>query len=218
MPHLSLIQTLMVWSLPVLFAVTLHEVAHGWAAYYLGDRTALRRGRLSLNPFDHLDPVGTVLIPAAMVLVGGFIFGWARPVPVKAGNLSDPRRHLALVALAGPFANLLMAIGWGFVLKLAQSVHGATPMVYMGMAGILINLLIMSLNLLPLPPLDGGRVLSGILPKRYTAFMDRLEPYGWIILLLLLVSGTLSSILAPLLVLMEGLLGGLIGLHGMPLQ
>lgn len=215
---MSLIQTLMIWSLPVLFAVTLHEVAHGWAALYLGDRTALRRGRLSLNPLDHLDPVGTVLIPAAMVLVGGFIFGWARPVPVKAWNLPNPRRHLALVALAGPFANLLMAVGWGFVLKLAQSVSGATPLVYMSMAGILINFLIMSLNLLPLPPLDGGRVLSGILPQRYAVYMDRLEPYGWIILLVLLMSGTLSSILAPLLALMEGLLGGMIGLQGMPLQ
>lgn len=214
MPHLSLVQTLLIWALPVLFAVTLHEVAHGWAALYLGDRTAQRQGRLSLNPFDHVDPLGTLLVPAAMLLVGGFIFGWARPVPVVAGNLPNPRRHMALVALAGPMANLLMAVVWGFVLKLAQAFNGAMPMVYMGVAGILINLLIMALNLLPVPPLDGGRVLSGLLPERYANYINRLEPYGLIIILLLLVSGTLSTVLAPLLTLMEGLLTGLLGLHG----
>jgi len=214
MPHLTLLQTLVVWSLPVLFAVTLHEVAHGWAALYLGDKTAQRLGRLSLNPFAHVDPLGTVLIPAAMLLVGGFIFGWARPVPVVAGNLPNPRRHMALVALAGPMANLLMAVGWGLTLKLAQAINGALPLVYMSLAGILINLLIMALNLLPVPPLDGGRVLAGLLPERYATYISRLEPYGLIIILLLLVSGTLSSVLAPLLKLMEGLLTGLLGLHG----
>ncbi len=213
MTHLDLIQTLLVWALPVLFAVTLHEVAHGWAARCLGDQTAHRRGRLSLNPIDHVDPFGTVLIPTAMLLVGGFIFGWGRPVPVAAANLANPRRHMAIIALAGPVANLAMAIGWGGVIKLAN-LGGVMPLVYMGVAGVLINFLIMSLNLLPIPPLDGGRVVGGLLPERYARHIVRLEPYGLLVIAGLFVTGTLSSVLAPLLKLMEGLLTGLFGLHG----
>ncbi len=202
MMELSLIQKIAVWSLPVLFAITVHEVAHGWVARRLGDPTAFMMGRLTLNPLKHIDPVGTVVVPLVLLVLGGFIFGWAKPVPVTWQNLRNPRRDMALVALAGPGANLIMAIGWGVVAKIGYLIavdipFAGQPMIYMGGAGILINIILMVLNLLPLPPLDGGRVMTGILPGPLAYKFSRLEPYGFFILLGLLATGILGDILGP---------------------
>ena len=203
MMELSLIQKIAVWSLPVLFAITVHEVAHGWVARRLGDPTAFMMGRLTLNPLKHIDLVGTVIVPLVLVVLGGFIFGWAKPVPVTWQNLRKPKRDMALVALAGPLANLLMAIGWAIVAKIgfliaADIPFAGQPMIYMGSAGILINIILMVLNLLPLPPLDGGRIMTGILPGPLSYQFSRIEPYGFFILLGLLATGILGDILSPL--------------------
>ena len=203
MMELSLIQKIAVWSLPVLFAITVHEVAHGWVARRLGDPTAFMMGRLTLNPLKHIDLVGTVIVPLVLVLLGGFIFGWAKPVPVTWQNLRKPKRDMALVALAGPAANLLMAIGWAIVAKIGYLIatdlpFAAEPMIYMGSAGILINIILMVLNLLPLPPLDGGRIMAGVLPGPLSYKFSQIEPYGFIILLGLLATGILGNILSPI--------------------
>lgn len=204
MMELSLVQKIAVWILPVLFAITVHEVAHGWMALRLGDPTAKMLGRLTLNPFRHIDLVGTVVVPLVMLLLpGGFIFGWAKPVPVTWKNLRSPKRDMALVALAGPMANLLMAIAWGIIAKIGfmlvlTAPFLGQPMIYMGSAGILINIVLMVLNLLPLPPLDGGRIVAGILPGPMAYQFSRIEPFGFFILLALLVTGILSQILGPL--------------------
>lgn len=196
---MSLVQKICIWALPVLFAITLHEVAHGWAARSLGDRTAEMLGRLSLNPLRHIDPMGTVVVPVLLLALGGFLFGWAKPVPIGVRNLRHPRRDMALVAVAGPLANGMMALAWGLLLKLALAMN-ATDGVwlgvrYMAMAGVMINLVLMVLNLLPLPPLDGGRVLSGLLPERYASVLDRIEPYGFFILIALMATGVLSQLM-----------------------
>jgi Zn-dependent protease len=212
----SKIQLLAAWAIPILFAITIHEVAHGWVARYFGDDTAARLGRLSLNPIKHVDPVGTVLVPAAMWLFSGFLFGWAKPVPVIASNLHHPRRHMAIVAAAGPLVNLLMALIWAAVFKLALLSGGQGMMAQfvtlMAIGGIAINLVLMVLNLLPIPPLDGSRVLNGFLPERYARQVDRLEQYGLIIVIALLVTGTLGRIMGPLLVYAKVLVLGLFGL------
>lgn len=200
MLELNLLQRIAVWALPVLFAITVHEVAHGWVARRLGDPTALMMGRLTLNPVKHIDPVGTLLIPGALLLLGGFVFGWAKPVPVTWENLRNPKRDMALVAAAGPVANLLMALLWAAVMKLAMMLSGemasiAVPLIYMGGAGISINIILMVLNLLPLPPLDGGRVVAGFLPGHLALKFNRIEPYGFLILLALLATGALAYIL-----------------------
>ena len=201
MTDFNLIQTLAIWALPVLFAVTLHEVAHGWVARYFGDDTAAQQGRLSLNPIRHVDPVGTVLVPAVLVALGGFIFGWAKPVPVNFGRLRQPKRDMIWVALAGPGANLAMALVWGIALKLILTTGAQTPMVqgaaYMCVAGILINLILMVLNLLPLPPLDGSRLVAGLLPIDAARNYLKLEPYGLVILLVLLFTGVLGALIGP---------------------
>ncbi len=203
MEELSLMQRIAVWALPVLFAITVHEVAHGWVARKLGDPTAMMLGRLTLNPIKHIDPVGTVLVPLLMLAFKlPFIFGWAKPVPVTWENLRHPKRDMALVAVAGPLSNLLMALLWAGVMKLGISLGPASGavgqfMIYMGGAGIFINVILLVLNLLPIPPLDGGRVLSGLLPGPWSWQFNRIEPYGMIILVLLLMSGLLSSILYP---------------------
>lgn len=214
---LTLPQFIAVAVLPLLFAITVHEVAHGWAAKRLGDPTAQRLGRLTLNPVKHIDPFGTVLVPGLLLLFGGFIFGWAKPVPVTWENLRQPKRDMALVAAAGPGANLLMAVLWALVAKIgallpASLVWMGTPMVYMGQFGILINAVLMVLNLLPLPPLDGGRVAVGLLPGRYAWQLSRVEPYGFFILLALLFTGLLGSIIGPPITLVHRMVSGVVGL------
>ena len=217
MEELNTVQRIVVWALPVLFAITVHEVAHGWVARKLGDPTAMMLGRLTLNPIKHIDPIGTVLVPLALLMLGGFIFGWAKPVPVTWENLKNPKRDMALVALAGPISNLFMAIGWALIMKLGFSLGQqfawlAWPLIYMGGAGITINAVLMLLNLLPIPPLDGGRVLVGLLPGPMAWQVSRIEPYGFMILLLLLATGMLGKILGPLLGVVQM---GLFSLAGM---
>jgi Zn-dependent protease len=202
MDEFNLIQRLIVLVPPILFAVTLHEVAHGWMALRCGDTTAWAQGRLSLNPLRHVDPVGTVLVPCMLFFLGGFIFGWAKPVPVNYYRLKHPKQDMALVALAGPGANLTMAIGWGLIMLVGKIVYLTAPwlgipLYLMGHAGIEINIIIGVLNMLPIPPLDGSRVLSGFLPDRFGQLMMQLEPYGLVILLLLLTTGVLNVVLQP---------------------
>jgi Zn-dependent protease len=217
MEELNLAQRLAVWAVPVLFAITVHEVAHGWVAKYLGDPTAEMLGRLTLNPVKHIDPIGTILVPAVLLVLGGFIFGWAKPVPVTYENLRHPKRDMALVAAAGPLANLLMAFIWALVLRVGLLLSGtfdwaALPLIYMGGAGITINVVLVVLNLLPVPPLDGGRVLTGILPGPLSWQLSRVEPYGLLILLALLFTGLLGQVLGPPVRALQTLLFSLIGL------
>jgi len=198
----TIIQTVSVWAIPVLFAITVHEVAHGWVARKLGDPTAYMVGRLTLNPFKHIDLVGTVIVPLVLVILGGVVFGWAKPVPVNYRNLANPRRDMALVALAGPMANLIMMLIWAVIMKIGILLYGsmpwaAVPLALMGQAGIMINLILMLLNLIPIPPLDGGRVLSGLVPANISDRLDAIEPYGFFILLALLATGILNAILMP---------------------
>ena len=198
----KIIYTIAVWALPVLFAITLHEVAHGWVANKLGDTTAKMLGRLTVNPFKHIDPVGTVLVPLAMVILQtGFVFGWAKPVPVNTRNLKNPRKDMAIVAVAGPLSNLLMAVLWVFIYKLGASMGVDSNLGQgiraMGQAGILINLVLFVFNLLPIPPLDGGRVLSAFVPPTVSDMLDRIEPYGFFIVIGLLYFGVLNAILNP---------------------
>jgi len=199
MPGLSTPQLIAIAILPLIFAITVHEVAHGWVAKHLGDPTAQRLGRLTLNPVRHIDPVGTLLVPGLLLLIGGFIFGWAKPVPVTYENLRHPKRDMAIVAAAGPTANLLMAVAWALVANLAtlMPAWAATPMQYMGAFGITINVVLMVLNLLPIPPLDGGRVAVGLLPGSAAWQLARLEPYGFFILLGLIATGLLGRVLDP---------------------
>ena len=203
METLTTMQRLAIWVLPVLLAITVHEVAHGWMAKQLGDRTAMMLGRLTLNPLKHIDPFGTVLLPVLMLVLGGFVFGWAKPVPVTWENLRRPKRDMALVALAGPVANLLMALLWLMLIHVggwlpASSAWLATPLVYMGVAGVFINVVLMVLNLLPLPPLDGGRVVVGLLPDPLAWRYSRIEPYGMLIILVLFFTQILGSLLWPM--------------------
>ena len=205
MEELSLIQRLAVLILPVVLAITVHEAAHGYVADRLGDRTARRLGRVTLNPLRHIDPLGTVLIPLGMYALTGFLFGWAKPVPVDPRNLANPRRGMALVAVAGPLSNLMMAALWSLALLagkalLPLSSWAGLPLMLMGAAGILINVILMVLNMIPLPPLDGGRVLVGVLPRGLARVVAQLEPYGLFILVALLVSGVLGRFLTPFIV------------------
>jgi len=213
MNALNSIQLLAVIALPVLFTITAHEAAHGWMASRLGDGTARMLGRVTLNPLKHIDLLGTLIVPLITFLLTGFLFGWAKPVPINGRNLRQERRDLALVALAGPGANLLMAVLWGLVVHLGLALPDtfrwlALPLIYMGATGVFINVLLMVLSLFPLVPLDGGRVLNALLPPAWSAGFSRLEPYGLILLLVLLVTGLLGSLLLPIIEGTVGLLPG----------
>jgi Zn-dependent protease len=199
MDALTSLQLIAVAAIPIIFAITVHEVAHGWIARKLGDPTAMMLGRLTLNPIKHIDPIGTVLVPALMLMFTSFVFGWAKPVPITWKNLKHPQRDMVLVALAGPLANLLMAVLWALVIKLAPLTGGepGSAIEYMGTVGVSINIVLMVLNLLPIPPLDGGRVLTGLLPGPWAWKFSQLEPYGLVIVLLLLMTGLLGWIIGP---------------------
>ncbi len=200
MDELTLVQRVAVWILPVIFAITGHEVAHGWMAKRYGDNTAAMQGRLTLNPLKHIDLLGTIVIPGLLLLTfTGFIFGWAKPVPVDMRNFKNPKRDMAIVALAGPASNLLMALLWALLARIGVTLDVefiSMPLIYSGVAGITINLVLALINLLPIPPLDGGRILTGLLPDYYAWQFSRLERYGFIILLVLLTTNALSYILA----------------------
>ena len=196
----SIIQNVAIYALPVIFAITLHEAAHGYVAKHFGDLTAYTQGRISLNPIRHIDPVGTILLPVLTLLLGGILFGWAKPVPVNFAALRRPKQDMLWVALAGPGANLFMALLWALVIKLGLSLPQndlARPMILMGEAGIKINVILMVLNLLPLPPLDGGRIAASLLPHRIAHIFAKIEPYGFMILLFLLITGVLGAIIGP---------------------
>ncbi|MDG1693034.1 MAG: site-2 protease family protein [Methylophilaceae bacterium] len=198
---LTVIQKLAAYSLPIIFAITVHEAAHGYAAKYFGDMTAFHLSRISLNPFRHIDPLGTIILPALLFfLQAGFIFGWAKPVPVNFSNLRNPKKNMLWVALAGPGANLLMAIFWTIVYSNQQLIPsiGQNFISVMAVAGIQINIVLMVLNLLPLPPLDGGRVAVSLLPYPWSSKLAGLERYGFFILIFLLATGLLGAILSPL--------------------
>jgi Zn-dependent protease len=198
----NLIQTLAIYALPVIFAITLHEAAHGYAARHFGDPTAWQLGRITLNPLKHIDPVGTILIPGLLVVFKtGFLFGWAKPVPVDFGRLRNPKRDMLWVAAAGPGANLFMALAWAILLKVAvmmPSTAYSLPLGEMARAGVTVNAVLMLLNLLPIPPLDGGRIAISLLPPGLSWRFAALERFGFPILLLLLFLGVLDEILTPL--------------------
>lgn len=218
MIELSLIQKIAIWIVPVLLAITVHEVAHGYVAKRYGDTTAYMMGRLTLNPFKHIDPVGTVLVPALMLFFVGIAFGWAKPVPVNFSHLRNPKRDMAIVAAAGPGSNLLMAIGWaviaGFALKLVRGgMPFLEPFVLMGVAGIFINIILMVLNLLPVPPLDGGRVAVGLLPGKWAWYLSRVEPYGIWVIVFIVWSGIFSKIFLPIFFFILKIVGPIMGMH-----
>jgi len=201
-------------AVPVILAITLHEASHGYVAKLFGDRTAEMLGRVTLNPLKHIDPVGTLLVPGILLLMsralgGGFIFGWAKPVPVNFNNLRNPKRDMFWVAVAGPASNFVMALGW-VALAIAVQPGGAWPSdgaLFMAQAGIQINLVLMALNLLPIPPLDGGRIAVSLLPGRASYALSRVEPYGLFIILALLATGMLNTLMRPLLVAAQYLIG-----------
>ena len=197
-----LAQTVAIYALPVLFAITLHEAAHGYVARYFGDLTAHAQGRISLNPARHIDVVGTIVVPLVILLVSGgkLLFGWAKPVPVNYSALRKPRQHMALVAAAGPLANLAMALAWALLLKISLAVSGSDFFEAMSSAGIVVNLVFMFLNLLPIMPLDGGRIVASLLPRRAAWRYAKLEPWGIpLLLLLLFIPNGLSFLLRPIL-------------------
>ncbi|RFO96746.1 site-2 protease family protein [Rhodoferax lacus] len=205
----QLIQTVAIYALPVLFAITVHEAAHGYAARHFGDNTAWQLGRVTLNPIVHIDPVGTILMPLLLYFAtsGAFLFGYAKPVPVRFGNLRNPKRDMVWVALAGPAANLAQALVWGILLYV---LHGAgiTEVFFMKMCqgGVLVNIVMFAFNLFPLPPLDGGRIVVGLLPYKQAMAFSRVEPYGFFIVMALVVSGIVSSLwMQPVMALTFGL-------------
>src|SRR3989338_7911698 len=211
----QLIQTVSLAAIPVLFAITLHEAAHGYVARHFGDMTAWQQGRISLNPLRHIDPVGTILLPILTLMLGGILFGWAKPVPVNFAALRRPKQDMLWVAIAGPASNLVMALGWALLYKIAwlfPDSYFAEPLLGMAEWGLRINVILMVLNLLPLPPLDGGRVAVSLLPHRQAFQLSRVEPYGIFILIFLVISGVLGLILLPLVNLMFKLISFLIGL------
>jgi Zn-dependent protease len=203
----SLLETIALYAVPVVFAITLHEAAHGYVARLFGDSTAWMLGRVTANPLKHIDPVGTVLVPLGLLLwaklagSGGFLFGWAKPVPVNFGNLRNPKRDMLWVAAAGPGANLAMALLWAFAYRLGDEVLASEGLQMMARAGIMINVVLMVLNLLPILPLDGGRIAVSLLPHRLAMSYSRLEPYGFMVIILLLATGLLDNLMSPLIAL-----------------
>ena len=217
MDELSLMQKIAVWTIPVILAITVHEVAHGWVAAKLGDKTAQMLGRLTLNPIKHIDPVGTILVPVVLLVLGGFVFGWAKAVPVNMHNLHRPKTDMAWVAIAGPASNLIMAIIWVCIAKLGSILEPTVPgvgqfLIYSGLAGVASNLILLVLNLIPIPPLDGSRVLSAVLPNRLAYTYNRLEPFGFFIILGLLFLGFLGPILSGPYVAIQQFLFSMVGL------
>jgi Zn-dependent protease len=220
--ELTLIQKIAVFALPVIFAITLHEAAHGYVARYFGDMTAAAAGRITANPVRHIDPVGTILVPLIILvtskLLGGgtILFGWAKPVPVNFANLRRPKQDMLWVAAAGPGMNLVMAVFWALMIQLGHALgsgFASTPLMLMGAAGVFINVILMALNLIPLPPLDGGRIAVSLLPMRQAIRFSRIEPYGLFILLGLLFTGVLGIILWPVITLFIGLVALFTGLE-----
>ena len=218
--ELHLVQVIAIYALPVIFAITLHEAAHGYVARHFGDMTATMEGRLSLNPLRHIDPFGTVALPLILLaltklLGGGIIFGWAKPVPVNFVNLRHPKRDMLWVAAAGPLSNFAMALVWAVLLKIGLWMPGsyfALPLALMGAAGVFFNIIIMVLNLVPLPPLDGGRILVSLLPHRLAWRVARIEPYGFLILIVLLLTGVLGALLWPAIGTLMALVARMLGL------
>jgi Zn-dependent protease len=195
------VAAIVLWVVPVVFAITLHEAAHGYVARHFGDPTAEALGRITLNPLRHIDPIGTVLVPAMLFLTAGpqYIFGWAKPVPVNFGNLRHPKRDMLWVAGAGPFANFAMAFGWMLLLKLTMA-EGAWPsqgLARMSQIGVSVNLVLMALNLLPIPPLDGGRIAVSLLPGRAAAAWARMEPFGFFVIVALMFTHVLGDLIRP---------------------
>ncbi len=203
MNGIEFIQQVALWAIPSIYAITMHEATHGWVASKLGDKSAFMMGRVSLSPFRHIDPVGTIIVPLALLFLGGVLFGWAKPVPINEHALKNPKRDIVLVALAGPMANFLMAILWALCLKFSlylQDIGFEYYMIVYSMSqiGIIINVVIGLFNLIPIPPLDGSKIIYSLLNKRAKFFYSRIEPFGLIIIVALLVSGILSSALGPL--------------------
>jgi Zn-dependent protease len=205
---LTVIQKIVIYALPVIFAITVHEAAHGYAAKHFGDMTAFNAGRITLNPLKHIDMFGTIILPALTVMLGGILFGWAKPVPVDFRRLRNPKKDMLWVAAAGPASNFVMAIFWALVLKFSVDAPEAfvLPMTLMAKAGVAINIVLMVLNLLPLPPLDGGRIAVSLLPINLARPFAQVERYGFIILIILLFSGVLGKILEPLINLVYALI------------
>jgi Zn-dependent protease len=219
--ELSLIQKIAVFALPVIFAITLHEAAHGYVARFFGDMTAAAAGRITVNPLKHIDPVGTILVPLVILLTskllggGAILFGWAKPVPVNFARLRRPKQDMLWVAAAGPGVNFVMAVFWALMIQLGHALgsgFAGAPLILMGAAGVFINVILMALNLIPLPPLDGGRIAVSLLPMKQAMQFARLEPYGLFILLGLLFTGILGIILWPLISLFIGLIALVTGL------
>ena len=209
MDYTNLIQNVLIYALPVLLAITVHEAAHGYAARHYGDNTAYALGRITLNPLKHIDPIGTILMPLVLIFAGSpFLFGYAKPVPVHFGNLNNPKRDMVWVALAGPASNLAMALIWGIVFYLLQGA-GVNESFFNKMAqgGILVNAVMFAFNLFPLPPLDGGRILVGLLPYKYAELVSRVEPWGFFIVLGLVIAGVINAIwMMPMMNVTYGLL------------
>jgi Zn-dependent protease len=206
----DIIQTIAVYALPVLFAITLHEAAHAYAAKYFGDPTAYQAGRMSMNPIKHIDPLGTLVIPVLMYMFTPFVFGYAKPVPIDFNRLRNPKRQMAWVALAGPAANFVMALGWMILALFINAVGGAEFFIKMAKAGILVNILVFAFNLVPIPPLDGGRILTSILPDALAYKFARIEPYGFFIVLALLYFNILNFWVGPLMYLTNAVLRTLV--------